>query len=177
MRRIPRGNDFEGWVGQLGIASGRQQAKRHLMQTGSAALPALRRGLRHRDPIVRRICAGILDHLVDDASVPDLVAALDDEDPRVCARALHALACDQCKQNECRPADDLFVPRALELLRDGNPDVRAAAIDALGKVAERRPDIAAALGVLGEQERHPGLRTMARRRTARARSRADSLSR
>jgi HEAT repeat protein len=168
MRRIPAGSDFDGWVRQLAIAQRRQQAKRHLLGAGPRALPAIRRGLHHRDVIVRRVCVAILDHLVDEDSVPDLVAALDDDDPEVCARALHALACDACKQNECRPDDDLFVPRALEILRvHPNADVRAAAIDALGRVAQRRPDIAGALVTAAATDRDPGLRTMARRRAGR----------
>jgi HEAT repeat protein len=164
MRRTPAGNDFDGWVRQLAIAHCRQAAKRHLLRSGPPALPAIRRGLRHPEAIVRRICVALLDHLVDEESLPDLVAALDDVDPDVCARALHALACDRCKDNECRPGEDLFVPRALALLRDPNADVRAAAIDALGKVAPRRPDVVAALVASGEGDTDPGLRTMARRR-------------
>jgi hypothetical protein len=42
--------------------------------------------------------------------------------------------------------------------------VRAAAIDALGKIAPRRPDVVAALVAAGERDTDPGLRTMARRR-------------
>ena len=107
----------------------------------------------------------IFDQLVDEASLPDLVVALDDEDPGVCARALHALACDRCKQNACRPGEDLWVPRALDFLwNHPNPDIRAAAIDALGKVVRDRPDVAAALITASETERNVGLRGMARRR-------------
>ena len=169
MRRSPAPNDFHGWVQQLAVSSCRQRAKQHLMLAGPPALPAVRRGLQNPNPVVRRTCVSVLDHLVDEESIPDLVAALDDDDPEVCARALHALACDQCKQNECRPGDDLFVPRAFELLRvHPNPDVRAAAIDALGRVAQRRPDIAATLAAAGEDERNPDLRNMARRRAERA---------
>jgi HEAT repeat protein len=168
MRGIPAGNDFDGWVQRLAIAHCRQQAKRHLMVSGPPALPAVRRGLRHPKPIVRRLCVAILDHLVDEESVPDLVAALDDDDPTVRARALHALACDACKQNDCRPADDLFVPRAVEFLRSHpDADLRAAAIDALGKVAQRRPDAVAALDDAGENDADPRLRSMARRRAER----------
>jgi HEAT repeat protein len=167
--RIPAGNDFDGWVAQLAVAHARQQAKRHLLVSGPAALPALRRGLRHPKAIVRRLCVGILDQLVDEQSVPDLVAALDDDDLAVRARALHALACDACKQSDCRPADDLFVPRALEFLRSHpDADLRAAAIDALGKVAPRRPDALAALSSASEHDPHPGLRSMARGRVQRA---------
>lgn len=171
MRRIPAGNDFDGWVRQLAIPHCRQQAKRHLLVAGPPALPALRRGLRHPQAIVRRLCVAILDHLLDEESVPDLVAALDDDDPTVCARALHALACDACKQNECRPSDDLVVPRALDLLRrHPNADVRAAAINALAQVAQRRPDVIVALTAVGESETDPGLRNMARRRAQRVRA-------
>lgn len=173
MPGTPRASDFDGWVGQLGVDRNRQRAKRYLMSAGSPALPALRRGLKHPNAEVRRLCAAVLDHLLDEESLPDLVAALDDEDPRVLARVLHALACDLCKQNACRPGDELFVPRAFELLRDHpDPDVRAAAIDALGRVGKRRPEVAEALAEAAERERHPALRNMARRRaTARRQQR------
>jgi HEAT repeat protein len=173
MRPTPAGNDFDAWVRLLGVAQSRQGAKRHLLAAGAPAVPALRRGLQHRDATVRRVCAAILDHLLDEDAVPDLVAALDDDDPAVCARALHALACDACKENECRPTDDLFLPRALELLRHPDPDVRAAAIDAVGRVAERRPEVAVTLVAVVDHERDAGLRNMARRRAQRARPRRD----
>lgn len=164
MRRAPAPRDFDGWVSQLGVSSCRQGARIHLLASGRAALPALRRGLAHRTSIVRQQCVRILDRLVDEESLSALVLALDDDDPGVCARALHALACDRCKQNECRPGEDLWVPRALEFLRTHpNPDMRAAAIDALAKVASRRPEVAAALLAAADGETDKGLRGMARR--------------
>lgn len=169
-RTTPAGGDFDAWVALLGSAAYRQRAKRHLLRSGDPALPALRAGLRSGDAIVRRVCASILDHLVDEASLPDLVAALDDDDPSVLRRTLHALACDACKEHECRPADDLFVPRAIELLGHPDPEVRAGAIDALGKVASRTGDPASpaarALARAEAEDRIPGLRNMARRRLA-----------
>jgi len=114
--------------------------------------------------MVRRLCASILDQIADAAAFVDLVAALDDDDPGVLKRALHALACDQCKENECRPGEELFVPRALELLHHANPDIRASAIDTLGKVARRRSDVADALAEVAQTDRDAGLRSMARRR-------------
>jgi HEAT repeat protein len=166
MRRAPASTDYNGWVQQLATSGRRQQAKQHLRLAGAPALPAIRRGLRHPQAMVRRMCVSILDQLVDEESLPDLIAALDDEDPEVCRRALHALACDQCKQNECRPGDEHFVPRALDLVRDHpNPDVRAGAIDALGRVVNRRPDVAAALIAAGKSDRNAGVRNIARRRT------------
>src|SRR5438128_5647951 len=129
MSRFPAATDFDGWVAQLANSERRQRAKIYLRQAGQPAVPAVRRGMHHPKPIVRRLCTSILDHLADEAAFVDLVAALDDEDSDVLKRALHALACDQCKENECRPGEELFVPRALELLHHPNADVRASAID------------------------------------------------
>src|SRR5438874_6182992 len=163
MRAAPSPADYDGWVHALGTSTRRQRAKQHLRFAGGPAVPALRRGLRHPKPIVRQMCVRILDQLLDEDAVPDLVAALDDTDPSVVARALHSLACDQCKQNACRPADDLFVPRAFELLRDPNPDLRAAAIDALRRVSGRSPEVRMHLARAIELEPDRRLRDMARR--------------
>jgi HEAT repeat protein len=135
-----------------------------LLASGSPALPAIRRGLLHSKAIVRRQCVNLLDHLVDEASLVVLVESLDDEDPQVVGRALHALACDRCKEGACRPGEDLWVPRALDLLRHPDPDLRAAAIDALGRVITRRPDVAAAVAGAATSDADKGLRGMARRR-------------
>jgi HEAT repeat protein len=164
MRRRPAPSDFDGWVAQLGISSRRQQAKHHLFASGSRALPALGRGLAHDKAIVRRQCVNVLDRLLDDDSLDVLVAALDDSDPEVVGRALHALACDPCKQGACRAGEETWVPRALTLLHHSNPDLRAAAIDALGKVTDGRPDVIAALAITSQMEIDRGLRGMARRR-------------
>ena len=134
--------------------------------SGAPAVPALRRGLSHPNVMVRQQCVRIFDQLVDEESLPDLIVALDDEDVGVRTRALHALACDRCKQNDCRPGEDLWVPRALEFLGDSNPDIRASAIDALGKVARRRPDVRDALERAAEREGDKGLRGLARHHAA-----------
>ena len=155
-------------VDLLARSSRRREAKYRLRTAGRTAVPALRAGLRHPDPMVRRLCVSMLDRVVDDETLPDLVAALDDVDPDVCRRALHALACDQCKENGCLPGEELFVPRALELLaRHANPDVRAGAADALGRVADRRPDVAAALAHSAGSDPNAGVRNIARRRAVR----------
>jgi HEAT repeat protein len=164
MRRTPAPNDFDGWVAQLGVSSCRSRAKQHLLTSGSLALPAIRRGLGHPKAIVRRQCVNLLDHLVDEESLVFLVGALDDDDPGVAARALHALACDRCKEGACRPGEDLWVPRALDLLHHADPDLRAAAIDALGKVVQRRPEVATAVAAASRSDVDKGLRGMARRR-------------
>jgi len=164
MRRPPAPRDFDGWVRQLGVPSCRQRARLHLASAGREALPALRRGLGHPEAIVRQQCVRIFDQVVDEASLSDLVVALDDPDAGVRRRALHALACDRCKQNECLPGEDLWVPRAVAFLDDPDPDMRAAAIDALGRVASRSPDVAQALRAVVATDRDTGLRGMARRR-------------
>jgi hypothetical protein len=52
----------------------------------------------------------------------------------------------------------------VELLQtNSNPDLRAAAIDALGKVVPRRPDVATVLRTAAEHDPNRGLRSMARR--------------
>ena len=127
-------------------------------------MAAICRGLRHEKAIVRRQCVNLLDHLVDEDSLPALIAAIDDEDAAVASRALHALACDRCKEGECRPGEPLWVPRALDLLRHPSPDLRAAAIDALGKVASRRADVEAVLVSVSERDPDRGLRGMVRHR-------------
>jgi HEAT repeat protein len=154
MRRSPAPADFDGWVAHLGISSRRQHAKQHLLASGSRALPALRRGLVHDEAIVRRQCVNILDHLLDENSLGVLVAALNDSEPEVVGRALHALACDRCKQGACRAGEETWVQRALTLLHHPNPDLRAAAIDALGRVIQRRPDVTAALVTTSQTARH-----------------------
>lgn len=164
MSRFPAPTDYDGWVAQLGNSERRQWAKAHLREAGSPATAAVRRGLRHRKPIVRQLCASILDRLADDASLGDLVAALDDPDPAVVRRALHTLACDRCKETECRPGEDLFVPKALALLVHSNVNLRAGAIDTLGNVAGHRVDVAAALAETAKHDPDPRLRAMARQR-------------
>jgi hypothetical protein len=164
MSRLPAATDFDGWVAQLAHSERRQRAKIYLREAGQAAVPAVRRGMHHPKPMVRRLCTSILDHLADEAAFVDLVAALDDEDPEVLKRALHALGCDQCKENDCRPGEELFVPRALDLLHHPSADVRASAIDTLGKVVSRRPDVAEALAQVAQHDCDSGLRGMARRR-------------
>lgn len=163
MRGTPAANDFDGWVHQLGVSSRRHDARLHLLNAGKPALPALRRGLDNPKPMVRRMVVKILDFLVDDDTLPYLVAALEDADPEVVGHALHSLACDRCKQDECRPGEDVWVPRALELARShASAHVRARAIDALSKVASRRLDVVDALAEVAESDRDRGLRGLAR---------------
>jgi hypothetical protein len=163
MRGTPAANDYDGWVHQLGVTSRRHDARLHLLNAGKPALPALRRGLENPKPMVRRTVVKILDFLVDDETLPYLVAALEDNDAEVVGNALHSLACDRCKQDECRPGEDVWVPRALEFARSHpSAHIRARAIDALSKVASRLPDVLDALAEVAETDGDRGLRGLAR---------------
>jgi HEAT repeat protein len=134
--------DFDEMVADLGVAHRSRQALRGLLAAGPIATPAVRRGLAHPDPRVRAECCNVLDHFLDEAALPELVAALNDPDAHVRARALHALACDQCKEGACRPAEAEVVPVAMRLLNeDADRYVRKSAVEALGPAAHRRPDV------------------------------------
>ncbi len=167
MRVVPNGSDFDGWVELLAVSSRRQAARRHLMGIGPRAVPAIRRGTHHADPVVRRACVSLLDQLIEDDALPDLVDALDDDDADVVKRALHALACDACTKGACKPSDALWVDRAIELAHSPDIVVRAGAIDALGKALERSGGVRDAMARIADTERDPGLRSMARRLAAR----------
>lgn len=61
------------------------------------------------------------------------------------------------------------MPRAIEFLSNPAPDLRAAAIDALGKVAGHRTDAAAAFLAATADDPDRGLRGMAEGRISRRR--------
>lgn len=126
-------DELDEFVDQLAIAHRAQRAYWHLRLTGPTALPAVRRGLRHEHDEVRRLCCVLLDHLADEESFADLIAMLDDPAPPVRLHALHALACDRCKQGDCRPDAREVLPRALHVLaRDPDPHTRAMAVEVVG---------------------------------------------
>jgi HEAT repeat protein len=88
----------------------------------------------------------ILDHIMDEPSIPALVAVLADPVAEVRTQALHALACDRCKQGSCRPAAAAVLPAALAVLdSDPSPHVRSAAAEVAGAWAHTQQAAAAAL--------------------------------
>src|SRR5438445_8792241 len=99
------------------------------MAAGMGATPALRRGLRHASPDVRVGCCVVLDHFMDDSALPDLIANLEHDVASVRSWALHALACDRCKEEgACRPGEQDVVPIAIRMLaEDPSPGVRKQA--------------------------------------------------
>src|ERR1051325_2419292 len=101
------------WIEDLAVPHRERAAFWALMRTGFAATPALREGLRHPNAKVRNGCCWLLDHFMDEDAIPELIARLGDEDAGVRSAALHALACDRCKEGTCRPGEDEVLTIAL----------------------------------------------------------------
>jgi HEAT repeat protein len=153
---------YDRVVEELGVKHRARAAQRALMAAGSEATPALRRGLRHEDAEVRIRCCMVLDHHLDEAAVPELMANLAHENAGVRAWALHALACDRCKEGACRPGEDDVVPIALRMLEeDRSRRVRQMAAGLLGPAVHRRGDVASALERARDHDPHPVVRKVA----------------
>lgn len=114
-------DDHDRLVEDLAIPHRSRPALRELMRAGADATPAVRRGLGHESPRVRAGCCMVLDHHLDEDAIPELMANLDHPDAGVRNWAMHALACDRCKEGACRPAEDETVPIALGMLAS-DPD-------------------------------------------------------
>ena len=115
-------------------------AYQRLLTVGMEASEAARQGLRHPDPQVRIRCCQVLDHVMDEAGLDALLAVLDDPAPEVRIQALHALACDRCKQDACRQSPAAVLPRAVSMLAgDPHPRVRAGAAEVVGAWVHSQP--------------------------------------
>jgi HEAT repeat protein len=137
-------------------------AYQQLIGLGAEASGAARDGLRHPDPRVRMHCCRVLDHVMDPDSIPALTTALRDPDEAVRVQALHALACDRCKDGSCRPAAGTVLPAALTVLRqDGSARVRTMAVELVGAWAHSHPEAAAALEAAASGDPSPAVRKKA----------------
>ena len=153
---------YDRVVEDLAIEHRKAAALRALMAAGTDATPALRRGLLHDNPVVRARCCVVLDHFLDEECVPELMANLTHEHPAVRNWALHALACDRCKEGECRPAENDVVPIALRMLaEDPSRRVRVTAAHMLGPSVHRHPAVAAALEAARDDDVDPNVRKVA----------------
>ena len=99
---------------------------------------------------------------LDETAYPAVIAALDDGDPRVREEALHALACDRCKDNACRPEKADVLPRGMQLLRtDPDRRVRAFAAEVVARWVHTDADAAAALVEASRSDPDPTVRKKA----------------
>jgi HEAT repeat protein len=155
-------SEFGELVAQLATPHRAQRAYWHLVLSGPSALPAVRRGLTDTNADVRYHCVQALDHLVDEDSSPQLIGMLGDDDWRVRLGALHALACDRCKENTCRPASNAVLPPAIALLRtDPAKHVRAMAAEVVGRWVHTDASAEAALVAARDADGDPAVRKKA----------------
>ena len=155
--------DFAGLVESLAVEHRAKDALRRLMAAGSRATPAVRRGLLHESSAVRVACCKILDHHMDEAALPELIANLEHENEDVRAWAVHALACARCKEGSCRPGEDEVLPIATRmLLEDPSRRVRAMAAGMVGPSVHRRPEVLEALLHARDRDPDPTVRKVAR---------------
>lgn len=153
---------FARWVEELGVAHRAQAALRGLMDAGPLATPIVRQGLQHPNPTVRVGCCKVLDHFLDESALPELIENLAHPDEEVRSWALHALACDKCKEGVCRPGEADVIPLAVQmLLTDESRRVRQMAAGLLGPSVHRRPDVLQALEQARQQDDHPVVRKIA----------------
>ncbi|WP_198167176.1 HEAT repeat domain-containing protein [Microbispora sp. ATCC PTA-5024] len=154
--------DDEHLVDALASAPRRSTAHRELLRRGRSAVPAIQAGLGHAEEDVREQCCRLLDQLLVEEALDGLVAMLDDPSPKVRVAALHALACERCKQDACRPSEAAVLPPATRLLR-GDPDahVRAMAVELVASFAHSRQEAVEALIEAREHDPSPTVRKKA----------------
>jgi HEAT repeat protein len=120
-------------VSSLADPSSRTAATEALLAAGPEGRAALRAGLAHPDPGVRRFAARVLDHVtLEDETVEALVAMIRAEEiPKVRSAAVHVLACVGCKPIQCSPAVDLVGVLIDILLNDPSAEVRRQTLEGL----------------------------------------------
>jgi hypothetical protein len=139
-------DSYPSLLAELAVTHRARYAYRELLRRGLDAMPAVRRGLRHANADVRYWCCQYLDRFLEPEALGDLVAMLDDTDPRVRVSTLHTLDCDRCKEGDCRPEEAAVLPRALELLaHDPDAHVRAHAVGLVGRWVHSNPAALAAI--------------------------------
>lgn len=130
---------YDSLLAELAIPHRAKAAYRALLKAGPDALPTMRRRLKHENADVRYWCCQYLDRFLEPEVMSELITMLDDADPRVRLTTLHTLACDRCKEGDCRPEEAAILPRAIGLL-EGDPDdhVRAMSLEVVGRCPWQR---------------------------------------
>ena len=146
----------------LAIPHRARQAYQALLLRGAVLVPLVRESLGHPNASVREYCCKFLDHYVDADALAELVAMLDDPDPKVRASTLHALACDRCKEGSCRPDEALVLPPAIRMMAsDPDAHVRAHAVGVVGLYVHARGEAEAALARAAKADPSPAVRKKA----------------
>jgi HEAT repeats len=154
--------DFALDVENLAVKHRARAALKSLMDGGPAAGPFVRQGLHHQNSAVIVGCCRVLDHFLYEEAVPDLLALLDHDDEDVRAWAMHALACDRCKEGTCRPGEDDSIPMALSMLRsDPSSKVRVQTVALIFPAVHHRADVAEALKHARDHDPSPNVRKQA----------------
>lgn len=126
-------DDYQALVADLAVPYRASKAYWALFNAGWDAYDAVRVGLEHENANVRAYCCRYFDHFLTPDALDALIGMLGDPDPDVKCAILHTLACDKCKEGECRPTQAIVLPAALDLLTsDPHPLVRAMAIETVG---------------------------------------------
>ena len=146
-------------VEHLAIAHRSKFALHQLMKLGMEAIPALRKGLCHENLNVRIGCCRVLDHFFDESSLPELVSNLENDDPEVRMWTIHTLACEKCKEGECRPGEEFVIPKVVKmLLHDQNRKVRQMAAGMLGPSVHRSKIALESIKYAHKNDIHPVVR-------------------
>ncbi|HZQ00668.1 MAG TPA: HEAT repeat domain-containing protein [Reyranella sp.] len=154
---------YDSLLAELAIPHRAKTAYRALLKAGPAAMPAMRRGLKHVSADVRYWCCQYLDRFLEPEVVGELVTMLDDVDARVRLTTLHTLACDRCKVGDCRPEEAEILPRAIGLLTsDPDRHVRAMALEVVGRFVHGSDQAAAAIAAAGTGDSSPAVRKKAK---------------
>jgi HEAT repeat protein len=159
---------FDGWcdarvVDALGSVARASVAYRELVRRGHGAIAAIVAGLQHESPAVRLHCCELLDTLLVPEAEQDLLAMLADSDAAVRAAALHAVACDKCKQHCRLQAQSVVLSEGTRLLdADPAPGVRAQAIGVVGRFVHTSEEATAAIVRACQRDPSPAVRKKAR---------------
>ncbi len=99
---------------------------------------------------------------MDKAELPDLQANVDHPHAGVRNWAIHALACDRCKEGACRPGEEDIIPLVTEaLLHVANRRVRQPAASMLGHSVLLSHVALCAVKTAYREDPHPTVRKIA----------------
>jgi HEAT repeat protein len=155
-------SEYEAWVADLAVPHRAKAAWWSLFRSGWDAQDAVRAGLSHESADVRLHCVRYFDHYLTPETLDDLIGLLEDPDPGVKCAILHTLACDRCKEGDCRPSQAAVLPAALELLAsDPSPHVRAMAVECVGAYVHVSDEAESALMRSASSDGAPAVRKKA----------------